>query len=140
MGRIYRLVKKPLKGRGKTWYKPGQVMDMGQVQEYLGVKFGVVRRLKLALLKDKNFKLTRQKLFWIRHPEFKTDFQTVNFLYQRLRWEERKRKRKREEEERYEPEYYQREIKAYLRGELGTSPTSNPVRIRSLGLDPFESR
>lgn len=140
MARIYRLVTKPNKGRGKKEYKPGQVMTMRQVMLYLGVKWPSVVRLKEALLKDKHFKATRQTIFWIRHPRFMTDFQTANFIYQRLRWEENTKRRKRRERELYDKEYYQRELQAYLRGELATSPTSNRSRLHSLGLDPFESR
>lgn len=116
-------------------------MNMRQVRGYLGgVSEAVVRRLKEALLKDKHFKLTRQKLFWVRHPAFMTDYQSANFIYQRLRWEERTKRRKKEEKEMYEPEYYAREMQAYLRGELGTHPSGHQSRIRIIGLDPFEGR
>lgn len=139
--RVYRLITKPNKGYGKKEYRPGQTMNMRQTKEYLGgVSWAVVVRLKDALLKDEHFKVSRQRIFWIRHPRFMTDFQTVNFIYQRLRWEELTRRRKRKERELYEPEYYRKELDAYLRGELATSPRSNTVSILSLGLDPFNSR
>lgn len=137
---VYHLVQKPKKGRGKQYFEPGDFLTRSQALKFLGINYPRLIKLKDNLVNDPAFKRSGHFIFWIRTPRFKTDLQTVYFLYQRLRQEERTLKRIMEEKEQYGKDYYQRELDAYLRGELNTSPKSNKVSFRSLGLDPFESR
>ncbi len=137
--RIYKKVYAPSKGRGEMLFYPGQWLTLAQVLHYLGgISAPTMHNIRRKVLNDRVFKYYGLTLVWLRRRGPQTDFQSVNYMLQKIERIERlkKAKKKRKEEN---ATYYDRELDAYLGGKLKTGPTRNHEAIRTIRLDPFES-